>query len=89
MSATPRIIEHYEQSDATDRVVEGNYISITNTDGTNSMSFNLTSKKTGSAIFTSAITVGANETYSNFTERFTYISITNGDSCAIRVDVGV
>lgn len=89
MSATPRIIEHYEQSDATDRVVEGNYISITNDDTTNSMTFNLTGKKSGSAIFTSAVTVKKGETYSNFIERFTYITITNGDSCPIRIDVGV
>lgn len=89
MGATPRIFEHYEQSDATDRVVEGNYISITNDDGSNSMSFNLTSKKTGGAVFASAVSVLAGETYSAFVERFTYITITNASTCSIRIDVGV
>ena len=84
----PKILEHIEQSNADNITFNGNYISIYNTDSTNTMSFNLVSKKTGSSMFSSAITVGAEETWSNFVDRFTEVEITNGDSVAIRVDLG-
>ena len=84
-----KIIEHVEQSTATAITKEANYISITNNDSTNSMSFNLTSKETGNDLLSSDITVPAGETYSNYFKRFTEITITNGDSCPIVVDIGV
>lgn len=86
--AEPRILEHVEQSTATTISFEGNYISFYNTDETNSASFNLTSKKTGTDVFTSDITVGAGETWSNFVPRYTAVTITNANSVALIVDLG-
>lgn len=87
--AEPRILEHIEQSTATTITFEGNYISVYNTDSTNSMSFNLTSKETDEDLFSSDITVLAGEVWSNFVKRYTAVTLTNGDSCPIIVDLGV
>lgn len=87
--AEPRILNHIEQSDDTTITFEGNYISFYNTDSTNSASFNLTSKKTGNDVFSSDVTVGANETWSNFVPRYTEVTITNANSVALIVDVGI
>ena len=84
MSATPKIVDHIEQSDATAMTLTApcEYISITN-DSAGDITF-----APNSVTLQSAITVKQNETWSGFFKPFTSVTIVNAGSSDIRADFG-